>query len=90
MEACTLSLTKMAWRRSWLKYVLSRWRKDMKRNYIYIYIYIYFIIAAMALTLYFFIAMYKCIMQVVEEGRKSQDRYKIALVVLDEILNKLL
>lgn len=33
--------------------------------------------------------LYKCIVQVVEEGKKSQDRYKVTLEALDEILNKL-
>ncbi|KAH9715193.1 protein FAR1-RELATED SEQUENCE 6 [Citrus sinensis] len=33
--------------------------------------------------------LYKRIVQVVEEGRQSQDRYKVTLQALDEILNKL-
>ncbi|CAK9185627.1 unnamed protein product [Ilex paraguariensis] len=67
------------------QYILSRWRKDIHRNYVHhkgcngididnpIHRYDH---------------LYKRVVQVVEEGRKSHDRYKFALQALDEILNK--
>ena len=69
------------------QYIISRWRKDIKRDYVLrngcngnidvnnpVHRYDH---------------LYKCIVQVVEEGRKSQDRYKVAAQALDEILTKL-
>ncbi|KAH0981060.1 hypothetical protein GBA52_008237 [Prunus armeniaca] len=72
----------MAWRRSRLKYVLSRWRKDIKRNFIF-----YHSCSGVDINnpVHRYDHLNKCIMQVVEEGKKSQDRYKIALGASDEI-----
>ncbi|KAH0982796.1 hypothetical protein GBA52_009973 [Prunus armeniaca] len=68
------------------QYVLSRWRKDIKRNYIFDH-------SCSGIDInnpvHRYDHLYKCIVQVVEEGRKSQDRYKVAFGALDEILNKL-
>ncbi|CAN6570489.1 unnamed protein product [Malus baccata var. baccata] len=68
------------------QYVLSRWRKDIKRSYIFDH-------SCSGIDInnpvHRYDHLYKCIVQVVEEGRKSEDRYKLALGALDEILKKL-
>ncbi|KAL9463141.1 hypothetical protein AB3S75_001029 [Citrus x aurantiifolia] len=67
-------------------YILSRWRKDVKRSYVLDH-------SCSAIDIknpvHRFDDLYKRIVQVVEEGRQSQDRYKVTLQALDEILNKL-
>lgn len=68
------------------QYILSRWRKDIPRNYVLDY-------SSNGVDannpVHRFDHLYKCVVQVVEEGRKSEDRYKFALQALDQILNKL-
>ncbi|KAM1078028.1 hypothetical protein ACFX15_024641 [Malus domestica] len=68
------------------QYVLSRWRKDIKRSYIFDH-------SCSGIDInnpvHRYDHLYKCIVQVVGEGRKSEDRYKLALGALDEILKKL-
>lgn len=67
-------------------YILSRWRKDVKRSYVLDH-------SCNGIDIknpvHRYDHLYKRIMQVVEEGRQSQDRYKVTLQALDEILNKL-
>ncbi|KAF3450906.1 hypothetical protein FNV43_RR06995 [Rhamnella rubrinervis] len=67
-------------------YILSRWRKDINRNYILDHS---FSGIDVNNPVHRYDHLYKCIVQVVEEGRKSEERYKAALQSLDEILNKL-
>ncbi|KAJ7962830.1 protein FAR1-RELATED SEQUENCE 6-like [Quillaja saponaria] len=68
------------------QYILSRWRKDIKRTYVLDH-------SSNSIDIknpvHRYDNLYKRIVQVVEEGRKSQDRYKTAVQALDEILNKL-
>ena len=68
------------------QYILSRWRKDIPRNYVLDH-------SSNGIDannpVHRFDHLYKCVVQVVEEGRKSEDRYKFALQALDQILNKL-
>lgn len=68
------------------QYILSRWRKDINRNYVLDH-------SCSGIDVnnpvHRYDHLYKCIVQVAEEGRKSEDRYKVALQALDEILNKL-
>ncbi|KAH9715211.1 protein FAR1-RELATED SEQUENCE 6 [Citrus sinensis] len=67
-------------------YILSRWRKDVKRSYVLDH-------SCSAIDIknpvHRFDDLYKRIVQVVEDGRQSQDRYKVTLQALDEILKKL-
>ncbi|KAK6149001.1 hypothetical protein DH2020_016526 [Rehmannia glutinosa] len=67
------------------QYVLARWRKDIKRNYIVNY-------GSNGIDInnpvHRYDNLYKCVLKVVEEGRKSHDRYKFASQSLVEILNK--
>lgn len=67
-------------------YILSRWRKDIKRSYVLDH-------SCSGIDIknpvHRHDHLYKHIVQVVEEGRQSQDRYKVTLQALDEILNKL-
>ena len=67
------------------QYILSRWRKDMKRTYVLDH-------GCNGIDInnpvHRYDHLYKCIVQVVEEARKSQDRYKDAIQALGEILNK--
>ncbi|KAK9229419.1 hypothetical protein WN944_022381 [Citrus x changshan-huyou] len=67
-------------------YILSRWRKDVKRSYVLDH-------SCSGVDIknpvHRYDDLYKRIVQVVEEGRQSQDRYKVTLQALDEILNKL-
>ncbi|EXB67264.1 Protein FAR1-RELATED SEQUENCE 6 [Morus notabilis] len=68
------------------QYIISRWRKDIVRNYVLNN-------SCRGIDVnnpvYRYDHLYKCIVQVVEEGRKSQDRYKVVVQALDGILNKL-
>ncbi|KAH9715156.1 protein FAR1-RELATED SEQUENCE 6 [Citrus sinensis] len=68
------------------QYILSRWRKDVKRSYVLDH-------SCSGIDIknpvHRYDDLYKRIVQVVEEGRQSQDRYKVTLQALDEILNKL-
>ncbi|KAL5563082.1 hypothetical protein UlMin_032829 [Ulmus minor] len=68
------------------QYILSRWRKDIKRNYV-----IDNSCSGIDVNnpVHRYDHLYKYVVQVVEEGRKSQDQYKVSLQALDEILNKL-
>ncbi|OMP01396.1 hypothetical protein COLO4_11905 [Corchorus olitorius] len=68
------------------QYILSRWRKDIKRSYVLNH-------SSGGIDInnpvHRYDHLYKCIMQVVEEGRKSQDHFKDTVQALDEILSKL-
>ncbi|XP_021888435.1 protein FAR1-RELATED SEQUENCE 6-like isoform X1 [Carica papaya] len=68
------------------QYILPRWRKDIKRVQV----------LDQSCTsidtnnpVHRYDHLYKCIVQVVEEGRKSQDRYKATQQALDGIMSKL-
>ncbi|XP_057968418.1 protein FAR1-RELATED SEQUENCE 6-like isoform X2 [Malania oleifera] len=67
------------------QYILQRWRKDVKRTYVLDH-------GCSGIDVnnpvHRYDHLHKCIVQVVEEGRKSQDRFKLALQALDEILGK--
>ncbi|KAL7162263.1 hypothetical protein ACSBR2_042695 [Camellia fascicularis] len=67
------------------QYILSRWRKDIRRNYVLDH-------GCSGIDVmnpvHRFDRLYKCGVQVVEEGRKSEDCFKFVLQALDEILNK--
>ncbi|XP_059643149.1 protein FAR1-RELATED SEQUENCE 6-like [Cornus florida] len=67
------------------QYILSRWRKDIRRNYVLDH-------GCNTIDInnpvHRYDHLYKRVVQVVEEGRKSQDRYRFALQSLEEILNK--
>ncbi|KAI3455295.1 hypothetical protein Pfo_011958 [Paulownia fortunei] len=67
------------------QYVLARWRKDIKRNYIFNHGWNGIDISN---PVHRYDNLYKCVLKVVEEGRKSHDRYKFTSQSLDEILNK--
>ncbi|GER48449.1 FAR1-related protein [Striga asiatica] len=67
------------------QYVLERWRKDIERNYVFDYGHKGIDIHN---PLHRYDNLYKCVVKVVEEGRKSRDHYKFALDSLDEILNR--
>ncbi|KAM6585970.1 hypothetical protein CsatB_012972 [Cannabis sativa] len=72
------------------QYILSRWRKDLKRKYVVSNISFSSDIGIdVNNPVHRYDHLYKCIVQVVEEGRKSQDRYKVSVQALEEILNKL-
>ncbi|OMO54391.1 hypothetical protein CCACVL1_27823 [Corchorus capsularis] len=68
------------------QYILSRWRKDIKRSHVLNH-------SSGGIDInnpvHRYDHLYKCIMQVVEEGRKSQDHFKDTVQALDEILSKL-
>lgn len=68
------------------QYILTRWRKDVKRSYAVDH-------SSGGIDtnnpVHRYDHLYKCIVRVVEEGRKSQDRYKVTLQGLGEILNRL-
>ncbi|XP_028063074.1 protein FAR1-RELATED SEQUENCE 6-like [Camellia sinensis] len=67
------------------QYILSRWRKDIRRNFVLDH-------GCNGIDVmnpvHRFDRLYKCGVQVVEEGRKSEDCFKFVLQALDEILNK--
>lgn len=69
------------------QYVLPRWRKDVKRNYILKYSCCTGIDINSQIHRYDHI--YRSIVQVVEEGRKSKERYDIAIQGINDILSKL-
>lgn len=68
------------------QYILRRWRKDIKRSYVLDH-------SSSNIDInnpvHRYDHLYKRVVQVIEEGRKSQDCYKVTLQALDEILNKL-
>ncbi|EEF44834.1 conserved hypothetical protein [Ricinus communis] len=68
------------------QYILTRWRKDVKRSYVLDH-------STGGIDInnavHRYDQLYKSIVRVVEEGRKSEDHYKITLKGLEEILNKL-
>ncbi|XP_057514274.1 protein FAR1-RELATED SEQUENCE 6-like [Actinidia eriantha] len=67
------------------QYILSRWRKDIPRNYV---LDNGCSVIDINNPVHRYDHLYKCGMQVVEQGRKSQDCYKFALQALDDLLNK--
>ncbi|GFZ04066.1 FAR1-related sequence 6 [Actinidia rufa] len=67
------------------QYILSRWRKDIPRNYV---LDNGCNVIDINNPVHRYDHLYKCGMQVVEQGRKSQDCYKFALQALDDLLNK--
>ncbi|KAM6602302.1 hypothetical protein CsatA_021911 [Cannabis sativa] len=72
------------------QYILSRWRKDLKRKYVVSNISFSSDIGIdVNNPVHRYDHLYKCIVQVVDEGRKSQDLYKVSVQALEEILNKL-
>ncbi|KAK6912245.1 FAR1 DNA binding domain [Dillenia turbinata] len=66
-------------------YILARWRKDIKRSYVLDH---GFGGIDMKNPVHRYDHLYKCVLQVVEEGRRSEDCFKIALEGLQEILSK--
>ncbi|KAK8641749.1 hypothetical protein V6N13_011127 [Hibiscus sabdariffa] len=68
------------------QYILSRWRKDINRSYVLNHDHSGIDVNN---PVHRYDHLYKCIMQVVEEGRKSEDRYKETVQALDQILSKL-
>ncbi|KDP37057.1 hypothetical protein JCGZ_06113 [Jatropha curcas] len=68
------------------QYILTRWRKDVKRSYVLDHRFGGGIDTNNPVHRYDH--LYKCIVRVVEEGKKSQDHYKITVQALGEILNK--
>ncbi|KAI6672006.1 hypothetical protein NL676_006891 [Syzygium grande] len=68
------------------QYVLPRWRKDVKRGYV-----LDQRSAGIDVDnpVHRHEHLHRCIVQVMDEARKSQDRHKVALQALDEMLNKL-
>ncbi|PIM99421.1 hypothetical protein CDL12_28091 [Handroanthus impetiginosus] len=67
------------------QYVLARWRKDIKRNYVFTH-------GSNGIDIknpvHRYDKLYQCVLKVVEEGRKTHDRYKFTSRSLEEILNK--
>lgn len=67
------------------QYILSRWRKDIVHSYVLDH-------SSCGIDnnnpVHRYDNLYKFVLKVVEEGRKSQDNYKITLQALDEILSK--
>lgn len=68
------------------QYILSRWRKDIKRSYV-----LNQSCGGIDMNnpVHRYDHLYKCVLQIVEEGRKSQDRYKDTVQALNHILSKL-
>ncbi|XP_055961816.1 uncharacterized protein LOC126681389 [Mercurialis annua] len=68
------------------QYILTRWRKDVKRSYVIDH-------SSSGIDVnnpvHRYDHLYRSIVRVVEEGRKSEDRYEVTLQSLEEILNKL-
>lgn len=68
------------------QYILTRWRKDMKRSYVLDH-------SCRGLDInnpiHRYDHLYKCIVRVVEEGRKSQDCSKATQQALADMLSKL-
>ncbi|KAI4355770.1 hypothetical protein L6164_004510 [Bauhinia variegata] len=68
------------------QYILSRWRKDVKRTYVIDH-------SSSSIDInnpvHRYDHLFKRIVQAVEEGRKSHDRYRTAVQALDDIFNKL-
>lgn len=67
------------------QYILPRWRKDINRSYILDH--------SNGIDInnpvHRYDRLYKSIVQVIEEGKKSEDRYKVTAHALEEILNKI-
>ncbi|XP_038994340.1 protein FAR1-RELATED SEQUENCE 6-like [Hibiscus syriacus] len=68
------------------QYILSRWRKDINRSYVMNHDHSGIDVNN---PVHRYDHLYKCIMQVVEEGRKSEGRRKETVQALDRILSKL-
>ncbi|XP_054780015.1 protein FAR1-RELATED SEQUENCE 6-like [Prosopis cineraria] len=68
------------------QYILSRWRKDLKRSYV-----IDHKSSGIDVNnpIHRYDHLYRRMVQVVEEGRKSHDHFRTAVQALDEMLNKL-
>lgn len=68
------------------QYILSLWRKDITRTYVLDH-------SSNGIDpnnpVHRYDHLYKCVVQVAEKGRKSQNGFKFAVQALDEILNKL-
>ncbi|KAK4395351.1 protein FAR1-RELATED SEQUENCE 6 [Sesamum angolense] len=67
------------------QYILARWRKDINRSYISNHGWNGIDVNN---PVHRYDNLYKSALKVVEEGRKSHDRYKFTIQSLDEILNK--
>ncbi|KAL0319122.1 UNVERIFIED_CONTAM: protein FAR1-RELATED SEQUENCE 6 [Sesamum angustifolium] len=67
------------------QYILARWRKDINRSYIFNHGWNGIDVIN---PVHRYDNLYKSALKVVEEGRKSHDRYKFTIQSLDEILNK--
>lgn len=70
------------------QYILSRWRKDIK-NHSYGFDHSFCSAIDINNPVHRYDHLYKCILKVAEEGRKSRDRFTFTVQALDEILNKL-
>ncbi|KAK7270606.1 hypothetical protein RJT34_25901 [Clitoria ternatea] len=68
------------------QYILSRWRKDTKRGNVYDHNCNGIDISN---PVHRYDHLYRQIVRVVEEGKKSHDRYKTAVQALENVLNKL-
>lgn len=68
------------------QYILSRWRKDLKRSYV-----IDHNSSGIDINnpVHRYDHLYRRLVQVVEEGRRSHDHFRIAVQALDKMLNKL-
>ncbi|WCJ40519.1 FAR1-related sequence 6 [Euphorbia peplus] len=68
------------------QYVLARWRKDVTRSYS-----VNHSCGSIDTNnpVHRYDHLYKSVVRIVEEGKKSENRYKISLEALDEILHKL-
>lgn len=69
------------------QYVLCRWRKDVDRSYVLDHGFNSAI--DMDNPIHRYDRLYKCIVRVVEEGRKSRGRHEVAAQGLGEILDRL-
>ncbi|XP_023523301.1 protein FAR1-RELATED SEQUENCE 6-like isoform X2 [Cucurbita pepo subsp. pepo] len=68
------------------QYILPRWRKDVKRSYVLDYSCRGIDINS---QIHRYDNLYRSIVQVIEEGRKSKERYDIAIQGINDILSKL-
>lgn len=68
------------------QYILSRWRKDMKRTNVYDHN-----CSGIDINnpIHRYDHLYRQVVKVVEEGKKSYDRYRNAVQALENVLNKL-
>ncbi|XP_016439116.1 protein FAR1-RELATED SEQUENCE 6 [Nicotiana tabacum] len=67
------------------QYILSRWRKDIHRSYVLDY---GCNLIDTKNSVHRYDNLYKCAVKLVEEGRKSNERYKFTLEALGEILKE--